>query len=72
MPSQYVLVLPSFASVAGNPDSLLLPVIVTPGSSARFVVELMPVPDSVAVVGLLLALLVTVRVPVWAPPAVGV
>ena len=36
-----------------------------------FVVLSMPVPLSAAVVGLLLALLVTVSVPVRAPPAVG-
>ena len=57
------------AFVAGKPDSVLLAVI--GWFSARLVVEVTPVPDSETVVGLLLALLVTVRVPEAAPPAVG-
>jgi hypothetical protein len=62
-------VLPSFAFDAGNPESVLLAVNVP--ANARFVVEEIPLPDSDAVVGLLLALLVTVNVPVNAPPEAG-
>ena len=57
------------AFVAGKPEAVLLAVIVP--FSARLVVEPMPLPDSDAVVGLLLALLVIVNVPGFAPLAVG-
>jgi hypothetical protein len=65
-----VLVFPSFALEAGKPDSVL-PAVSVP-ADARSVVRLMPLPDSAAVVGVSVALLVIVSVPGLAPAVLGV
>jgi hypothetical protein len=61
--------LPSFAFEAGKPEAMLLAVI--GWFSARFVVEVTPVPESATVSGPPGALVATDRVPVSGPPVVG-